>query len=194
MERYQMLSNVGTCLLNGNNEQAKKVIREQWAYNMPPVEPRKSSVPLKTRLEVFRRDNYTCRYCGKKTVFLGVLRLLSSLLPNEFPYHDRWRMSKSHPAYWNITASIDHVFPVARGGDNDFNNLATTCYKCNSIKSSWSVEELGWTLQPPSCEKWDGLTSLFIEIITTNVIPLESLNNKSSKSLIGDYKLLIKIM
>lgn len=30
---------------------------------------------------------------------------------------------------------IDHVFPVARGGTNDLENLTVSCARCNSMKS-----------------------------------------------------------
>jgi HNH endonuclease len=33
-----------------------------------------------------------------------------------------------------FTATLDHVTPVAEGGDNSFENLATACLNCNSQK------------------------------------------------------------
>ena len=33
-----------------------------------------------------------------------------------------------------FTATLDHVTPVAEGGDNGFDNLATACLDCNSRK------------------------------------------------------------
>lgn len=38
----------------------------------------------------------------------------------------------------NLT--IDHITPLAVGGDNDYNNLQTLCSKCNSKKST-SIED-----------------------------------------------------
>lgn len=34
-----------------------------------------------------------------------------------------------------FTATLDHVHPVAEGGDNSFNNLVTACLNCNSKKN-----------------------------------------------------------
>ncbi|MFZ5585791.1 MAG: HNH endonuclease [Thermodesulfobacteriota bacterium] len=33
-----------------------------------------------------------------------------------------------------FTATLDHVMPVAEGGDNSFDNLVTACLNCNSQK------------------------------------------------------------
>ena len=116
-------------------------------------------------LDVFYRDNFTCRYCGRKTVFSGLLRIISHLFPKEFPYHPNWKMDKTHPAYWKLSASCDHVVPRARGGSDDVENLVTCCYMCNTIKANWTLEELRWTLLEPSKEEWDGLTGLFVKLM-----------------------------
>ncbi len=34
-----------------------------------------------------------------------------------------------------FTATLDHVTPVSRGGDNGFNNIITACRECNSKKN-----------------------------------------------------------
>ena len=34
-----------------------------------------------------------------------------------------------------FTATLDHVTPVAEGGDNSFDNLLTACLSCNSQKN-----------------------------------------------------------
>lgn len=35
---------------------------------------------------------------------------------------------------------VDHVVPVSAGGDNDWRNLATSCWKCNRGKSAKRVD------------------------------------------------------
>jgi 5-methylcytosine-specific restriction endonuclease McrA len=37
-------------------------------------------------------------------------------------------------ALTRFTATLDHVTPVAEGGDNGFENLVTACFGCNSRK------------------------------------------------------------
>lgn len=38
-------------------------------------------------------------------------------------------------------ATVDHVFPVSRGGTNAFENLVTACWRCNRSKSDMLVHE-----------------------------------------------------
>jgi hypothetical protein len=54
------------------------------------------------RFEVFKRDKFTCQYCGAKAP--------------------------------EAVLHIDHVKPVAEGGDNDIMNLLTACQGCNGGK------------------------------------------------------------
>jgi hypothetical protein len=71
------------------------------------------------------------------------------LLPEEFPYHNNWKMSECHPA--------------AREGKNDGDNLATTSMLRNAAKANWTLEELGWELLPPgNLDLWDGLMEWYI--------------------------------
>jgi len=55
-----------------------------------------------TRFEVFKRDGFTCRYCGAQP-----------------------------PA---VVLVIDHIDPVANGGDSKMLNLVTSCEACNQGK------------------------------------------------------------
>jgi hypothetical protein len=109
-------------------------------------------------MRVFIRDGFIDRYSRARLVFPGTLRLLSKLMPDEFPAHPNWKMSDSHIAYWELFPTIDHVVPVARGGADDESNWATTSMLRNSAKANWMLDELGWCLQPIDPENaWDGL-------------------------------------
>ncbi len=55
------------------------------------------------RFEVFKRDSFTCQYCGAKSP--------------------------------DVVLEVDHITPVAEGGDNDILNLVTACRPCNAGKS-----------------------------------------------------------
>lgn len=58
-----------------------------------------------------------------------MLRVLSALYPTEFPFHLNWKTSVTHPAYWTISASIEHVVAGTSGGDwLDESNLVTACW------------------------------------------------------------------
>jgi 5-methylcytosine-specific restriction endonuclease McrA len=119
------------------------------------------SVGTAAQLQVFARDHFSCRYCGRKTLFVPILRLLSSTFPDLLPYHLNWKMSECHIAYWRFGASCDHVTPAARGGSSEPANLVTSCYMCNSMKQNWLVEELRWQIRPPTSTCWDGLAGYY---------------------------------
>jgi hypothetical protein len=76
------------------------------------------------------------RYSGLPLVFPGVLRLLSRLLPQEFPFHPNWKMAETHPAYWELFPTIDHVLPVSRGGVDSDVNWVTTSMLRNAAKAN----------------------------------------------------------
>lgn len=66
------------------------------------------AVSKRTRYEVLRRDNHTCRYCGA-----------------------------SAP---EVKLTVDHVMPVALGGNDDPSNLVAACVDCNAGKASTSPD------------------------------------------------------
>jgi 5-methylcytosine-specific restriction endonuclease McrA len=65
-----------------------------------------------TKLSIWRRDKFICKYCGHKV---------------EIPDNNR-RAS-------DYDASVDHVVARIRGGGNERSNLVTACRKCNNEKS-----------------------------------------------------------
>ena len=66
----------------------------------PAVIPR--AINEKTRLKIFKRDNYSCVICGRS------------------PASQR-----------GVALHIDHIKPFSRGGDNSLNNLRALCERCN---------------------------------------------------------------
>jgi 5-methylcytosine-specific restriction endonuclease McrA len=112
--------------------------------------------------EIYDRDRYQCRYCGRKTVFIEVMRLLSEQFPEQFPYHRNWKTSETHQAYWLVSATHDHVVPVSRGGDSlDPSNIVTACWACNARKSGLRLEDIGFILRKPNDQTWRGLADLY---------------------------------
>ncbi len=60
---------------------------------------------LKIRFDIFKRDNFTCKYCGK------------------------------NPTQDKIKLHIDHIIPRSKGGLDIESNLITSCQECNLGKS-----------------------------------------------------------
>lgn len=81
-----------------------KISREELVNNTSEKNTRET-IPLNVRWKVLKKNNYTCVKCGQS------------------------------PAKNNdVELEIDHIFPVAKGGDNDVKNLQTLCRKCNQGK------------------------------------------------------------
>lgn len=67
----------------------------------------RTTIPLKDRWAVLKRDNYRCAKCGATP-------------------------SVDH----QVELEVDHITPVARGGRNQIGNLQTLCRKCNQGKKN----------------------------------------------------------
>lgn len=70
---------------------------------------KRKTIPKKTRFEVFKRDKFTCQYCGAKAP--------------------------------DVVLHVDHITPVAEGGDNDIMNLVTACEDCNLGKGARELSD-----------------------------------------------------
>jgi len=67
------------------------------------------SVSKKLRFEIFERDDFTCQYCGR------------------------------NPLDHNVVLEIDHAISKKDDGEDDEENLVTSCFDCNRGKSKKSV-------------------------------------------------------
>lgn len=70
---------------------------------------KRKPIPKSVRFEVFKRDKFTCQYCGE-----------------------------SAP---NVILEVDHITPVAKGGDNEIMNLITSCRDCNRGKTDKKLDD-----------------------------------------------------
>jgi len=144
-----------------------------------PFEPKVRSKRSWTRrrvLSISRRDGFINRYTGNKLVYPGALRVLSLLVPDAFPYQKHWKMSETHMAWWELTPTLDHILPVARGGPDNDENLVTTSMLHNQAKLNWTLDELGWKLHPAgNATDWDGLLETTSALIASRS---ELLNDK----------------
>jgi len=156
----QTISRICDALLAGDRVVASQIAREHYPFAPIEAVTRKYSKTTATRL--FIRDGFIDRYLGSHLIFPGTLRILSRVLPDEFPAHPNWKMNATHIMWWELFPTLDHVIPVARGGGDDDSNLVTTSMLRNSAKSNWTLDELGWHLLPPGdFAQWDGLLRWF---------------------------------
>lgn len=148
--------------------EALVVARREYPFvPAPPAVTRKYTEAQ--ALRVFVRDGFVDRYSGDLLVFPPVLRVLTALLPDNFPFHRNWKMEETHQAYWELFPTLDHVIPVARGGRDDEDNLVSTSMLRNSAKANSTLEELGWFLHAPGdMRRWDGMLGWCTEFIENN--------------------------
>lgn len=135
-------------------------VLEVIAY--PPREiPKRRPITRSTSVRILQRDNFTCRYCGGRTILSSVMELLGEIYPESFPFHPNWKGGVTHPAFVSRSPAVDHVVPAALGGGDDDDNLVNACNPCNSIKSDFSLDVLGWSLRPIEESDWQGLTEYY---------------------------------
>lgn len=157
------------CSAIGNEELDRARLTIQSKY---PFSPQKSAGRKYTEIQktkIFVRDGFIDRYSGEKLVFPPVLRLISMLMPKEFPFHKNWKMTECHTAYWQLLPTIDHVIPISRGGEDDETNWVCTSQLKNSVKANWLLSELGWKIHKPgNIREWDGLLNWFFSYVAAN--------------------------
>jgi hypothetical protein len=171
-DRAAIIGRVVEALRAGNIAAARETLRNEYPFvAVVPESRRYTDVQA---LQVFVRDGFIDRYSGQRLLFPGVLRLLSRLLPEEFPYHPNWKTAETHPAYYELFPTIDHVVSVTRDGKDREENWVTTSMARNATKANWKLEEIGWSLHPPgSLAEWDGLMRFFVEFVASNRSLLE---------------------
>ncbi len=169
---YKIISRVCNALAEEEIEVAKGIVEIEYPHR--PLMPTGRNYTEYQSTKIFIRDGFIDRYSGKRLVFPPILRLLSKLMPEVFPFQKNWKMTECHISYWQLFPTVDHIIPVARGGEDEDGNRVTTSMLRNSAKSNWLLEELGWELYPPGeLKEWDGLIHWFIEYIENHP---ESLN------------------
>jgi hypothetical protein len=162
--KAETIKSVCGSLLAGDTQSAAACARSAYPF-VPPQSTGRAYTEAQCT-SIFIRDGFIDRYSGAQLVFPGTIRLLSRILPSEFPFHPNWKMTETHMIYWELFPTVDHVIPVARGGANDERNWVTTSMLRNSAKSNWTLDELGWQLVPPGdFAQWDGLLGWFIDFV-----------------------------
>ncbi len=162
MEKPDVIAHVCDAVRRADHGGARAVLLSHYPFLHEARIARSYGPREATR--VFVRDGFIDRYYGDRLIFPPVLRLVSAELPRDFPYHPNWKTDETHPAYWELAATVDHLVPVSRGGADDESNWVTTSMAHNGAKMNWTLAQLGWTLHPcGDIEKWDGLARWFLE-------------------------------
>lgn len=86
-------------------------VKCQTAFSSRIRARRIAALPRFNRIKILERDNWTCQICGA-----GI-----SL------------EAKRYTAGW---ATVDHIVPISKGGNNDDANLRAACWKCNASKAA----------------------------------------------------------
>lgn len=163
-DKSSIISDIALMLLENNREAAKAIICEAYPHAYFEIEKR--AYTMAQKMQQFVKDGFIDRYTGQKLLNPGMLKVISNYFPEEFPYHPHWKMTDTHMAYWELIPTIDHIYPIAKGGHDDQKNWVTTSMKNNSIKSNYTIDEIHWKLYSQgSIDDWDGLTSVFIELV-----------------------------
>ncbi|MBP6912293.1 MAG: HNH endonuclease [Candidatus Pacebacteria bacterium] len=116
--------------------------------------------PDKYREEVFKRDNFTCQYCGGKVISKELLERYSKVIGKE-NFCTSGTNIERHGVVLAFRANADHVIPWNYGGMTNPENLVTCCWSCNYGKAGYSIDEIG--LENPknnhfTNSNWNGLS------------------------------------
>ena len=164
MQKGELIQEVCLHLLHGNKAASSALINEKYPFNTATVDERRYT--LIEKIKIFLDDGFIDRYSGDKLVFPGILQILTMEFPSDFPKQSSWKMTQTHIAYWELYPTIDHIHPIARGGKDEPYNCVTTSMIRNAAKANWTLEEIGWTMKEKGkLEDWDGLTSLFLNLL-----------------------------
>jgi hypothetical protein len=144
-------------LAKGDKDAAKARLALVAFVAPPAIAPRR--LEIEDKLRAYARDQFTCVYCGQKLLATPVMRLLSVLDKDAFPYQVNWKVAECHPSYWALTPNAEHRVPQANGGADDDANIVTVCPKCHARKNGWDEKSVGMAYAKPT-QAWDGGMSL----------------------------------
>lgn len=136
---------------------------------------RRRRTPTKLQCaEVWRRDNWLCRWCARPVIFAPVMRLLdldAGYGPERLAYWDvNWTRTYA-PLLDELGATIDHVLAFSHGGSDTVDNFYTACTKCNYRKGDRKVDIFVGGNPPRAIDArhgqpqlWEGLTAVFVTL------------------------------
>jgi 5-methylcytosine-specific restriction endonuclease McrA len=83
-----------------------------------------------SRRNIFKRDRYTCQYCGRQGRFVGVDRRV-----------DEGGRGSRLGRLSSEDLTIDHVVPRSQGGTSTWDNCVLACIDCNARKADRTPEQ-----------------------------------------------------
>ena len=79
---------------------------------------------------------------------------------------DHWKCQYCGDSPVRADLNLDHVVPRAKGGKTTWNNIVTSCFKCNGKKGDRTLQQLGWKLlRSPSRPKWHPTVSIPVGMV-----------------------------
>lgn len=167
MDKALLIRDICALLLDDKREDCIESAMKHYPF--VDSSPQKRQYSKYQMCKVFLRDGFIDRYSGDKLLFPGMIKILTIEFPDIFRYHRNWKMSDTHMIYWDLCPTVDHLIPVARGGQDNESNWVTTSMIRNSAKSNWTIEEIGWKLlDKGQLKDWDGLLHYFLELTNKN--------------------------
>ena len=171
---YRAFETAAKALSAGDSESARAALSVAMERTAD-AEYGRFSVRLPRLAAVFARDQYTCRYCGRRTLALPVLNAIADVMPDVLARDSgAWKAHLTDIVFLKISASADHVQPVTRGGTGDPDNLVTACWLCNSTKQNYTLSEIEWALLPRPMVAWDGLATSLDDIMKVELMHILS--------------------
>jgi 5-methylcytosine-specific restriction endonuclease McrA len=104
------------------------------------------AIPKNLQIQVFRRDGWICRWCGRPVIFAPAMKYIDRFVRDSgftgpIAYYDTHWSRRNAPLLDHLGAVIDHVNAHSRGGLDVLENFATACNKCNANKSNAPRDE-----------------------------------------------------
>lgn len=157
------MENIIKAFLDNNIKEANRISKERYPFKL--IKKEKRTISKKDMLAVFLKDWFIDRYSWEKLYNPWFLRMLSSLLPESFPFQQHWKAEECHDIFWSKMPSIDHLNSIYSGWENNFSNWITTSMRRNLAKNNSTLEEIWWNLRNPwNLSEWDWHSKNFIEI------------------------------
>lgn len=183
MEKYEVIMNACQALSDSQDEECLRLIIDNYRYD--PMDRPEAVSHTKTpvadtlkaeykgwnenplmKMKVFARDGFVNRFSGELLVLPAVLRILSQRWPEDFPFHQNWKLGKIHLAYYQLGACANKKRTPSMGGGEEEDNLLTTTMPFVMARGNATIEDIGWKVYSPGdVNEWDGMSTWYIEYL-----------------------------